>query len=53
MQAWAGKGDFAALLKTDPQVQALLRAAEIDELFDLSHHTRHVDEIFSRVFGET
>jgi adenylosuccinate lyase len=53
MQAWAGKGDFAALLKTDPQVQAVLRAAEIDQLFDLSHHTRHVDEIFSRVFGET
>jgi adenylosuccinate lyase len=51
MPVWQGKGDFAALLKADPQVTAVLSAAEIDGLFDLAFHTKHVDEIFRRVFG--
>jgi adenylosuccinate lyase len=51
MRAWSGEGDFAALLKSDPGVKALLTPAAIDELFDNAYHTRHVDEIFERVFG--
>ena len=51
MQAWAGKGEFAALLKKDKEVTGRLKAAEIDTLFDLAYHTKHVDTIFSRVFG--
>jgi adenylosuccinate lyase len=52
MPVWKGKGDFATLLKADPEVKNRLAPAEIDALFDLSYHTRHVDEIFRRVFGE-
>ena len=52
MPVWKGKGDFAALLKADPEVTNRLTANEIDGLFDLRYHTRHVDEIFRRVFGE-
>jgi adenylosuccinate lyase len=51
MPVWQGKGDFAALLKVDPEVKAVLSAAEIDGLFDLAFHTKHVDDIFRRVFG--
>ena len=51
MPVWEGKGDFAALLKVDPKVTEVLSAAEIDGLFDLAFHTKHVDDIFRRVFG--
>ena len=52
MPVWKGKGGFATLLKADPEVKNRLTPAEIDGLFDLRYHTRHVDEIFRRVFGE-
>ena len=52
MQVWEGGGDFAAELRADPQVAAALPGAELDALFDLAHHTRHVDTIFARVFGD-
>jgi adenylosuccinate lyase len=52
MPVWKGKGDFAALLKADPDVKNRLTPAEIDDLFDLRYHTRRVDEIFRRVFGK-
>ena len=29
-----------------------MSADEIDELFDMSFHMKHIDTIFSRVFGE-
>jgi adenylosuccinate lyase len=51
MPVWQGQGEFAALLKADPEVSAVLDAEEIDSLFDLGFHTKHVDEIFRRVFG--
>ena len=52
MKAWHGEGDFAALLKADADVTAKLSNAEIDSIFDLGHHLRHVDTIFDRVFGK-
>jgi len=52
MPVWKGKGDFATLLKADPDVKNRLTPAEIDGLFDLRYHMRHVDEIFRRVFHE-
>ena len=39
-------------LKADPEVSAKLSDAEIDDKFDLGYHTKHVDTIFKRVFGE-
>ena len=52
MKAWAGKGEFAALLKKDTAVTAHLKPAAIDTLFDLGYHLKNVDAIFRRVFGE-
>jgi adenylosuccinate lyase len=52
MKAWAGEGDFLGLLKRDPQVIQKIRESELEALFDLNHHLKHVDTIFQRVFGK-
>ncbi len=51
MRVWEAGGDFQALLAADPEVSARLAPAALSALFDLGHHTRHVDTIFRRVFG--
>ena len=51
MAAWQGKGDLLALLKADADVAKTLPAAELEPLFDLGYHLKHVDTIFARVFG--
>ena len=45
MRVWQESGDFLALLKADPEVSKALSAAELQALFDLAYHTRHVDEL--------
>ena len=52
MPVWRGEGNFLELLKKDEDVSALLSAADLESLFDLGYHTKHVDTIFRRVFGE-
>ena len=49
MPVWRGEGNFLDLLKKDEDV--VLSDAELEELFDLGYHTKHVDTIFKRVFG--
>ena len=51
MPVWRGEGDFLALLKADADVTAALTPQQIEECFDLGYHFKHVDTIFSRVFG--
>jgi adenylosuccinate lyase len=52
MKVWRGEGDFLSFLKADPQVARALSAAELEALFDLDYHLKHVDTIFARVFGQ-
>jgi adenylosuccinate lyase len=52
MQVWEGKGDFLSNLKADAEVTAALPVPEIEALFDLGHHLKHVDTTFHRVFGD-
>ena len=52
MPVWRGEGRFLDLLKADAEVTALLDSAELEALFDLGYHLKHVDTIFERVFGE-
>jgi adenylosuccinate lyase len=52
MPVWRGEGDFLTLLKADKDVARALRPAEIEKLFDLGYHLKHVDTIFRRVFGQ-
>lgn len=51
MPVWRGEGDFLTLLKKDADVKAKLSDRELEELFDLGYHLKHVDTIFKRVFG--
>jgi adenylosuccinate lyase len=53
MKVWEADGQLSLLqlLKDDPQVAERLSGAELDALFDLGHHFKHVDTIFRRVFG--
>jgi adenylosuccinate lyase len=51
MPVWRGEGDFLTLLKADAEVSAALSDTELEELFDLGYHLKHVDTIFARVFG--
>ncbi|MGE5512676.1 MAG: adenylosuccinate lyase [Bacteroidota bacterium] len=53
MPVWRGEGDFLALLKADKDVARTLTPKELEALFDLDYHTKHVDTIFARVFGGT
>src|SRR5499425_924820 len=50
-RVWQGEGDFLGLLKADPEIAAVLMPAELEALFDLEYHLKHVDTIFKRVFG--
>ncbi|GAB6076521.1 adenylosuccinate lyase [Desulfurobacterium crinifex] len=52
MKVWNEGADFKELLKADERVRKVLTEEEIEEIFDLSYHTKHVDYIFKRVFGE-
>ena len=52
MKVWEDGADFLNELKGDAEVTAALSDAEIEEKFDLCYHTKHVDTIFQRVFGE-
>lgn len=51
MKTWETGADFLAELKADAEVVANVPAAELEEMFDLGYHTKHVDTIFKRVFG--
>ncbi|MBA4759949.1 adenylosuccinate lyase [Sphingosinicella sp.] len=54
MKVWDSDGQLQLLdlLKADPDVTARLSNAELEGLFDLGYHFKHVDTIFRRVFGE-
>ncbi|MCW2308376.1 adenylosuccinate lyase [Rhodobium gokarnense] len=52
MKVWEEGKDFLTELKADPDVTAALTDAQIEEKFDMGYHTKHVDTIFRRVFGD-
>ena len=51
MKVWRGEGRFIEFLKADPDVHPHLADAELEALFDLDYHFKHVDTVFDRVFG--
>ena len=53
MRVWESDGELSLLdlLKADPDVTHRLSDNQLNELFDLGYHLKHVDTIFSRVFG--
>jgi adenylosuccinate lyase len=53
MTVWKSDGALSLLdlLKADSEVTARLPSDQLDALFDLGYHFKHVDTIFGRVFG--
>jgi len=53
MKVWESDGALSLLdlLKADPGVSEYLGGAQLEALFDLDYHLKHVDTIFARVFG--
>jgi adenylosuccinate lyase len=53
MKVWESDGALSLmeLLKADPDVAAKMSVAEIEDRFNLDYHFKHIDTIFSRVFG--
>ena len=54
MKVWQSDGQLSLLdlLKADPDVAGHLSGDQLDTLFDLGYHLKHVDTIFERVFGQ-
>jgi len=54
MKVWESDGQLSLLdlLKADTEVSQRLSNDQLDALFDLGYHLKHVDTIFGRVFGK-
>jgi adenylosuccinate lyase len=53
MKVWEKGADFLTELGNDKAVTKVLAKKELKALFNLDYHTKHVDTIFKRVFGQT
>ncbi len=51
MKAWRDDGDFRAAIEQRPEIRALLSPAQIEQAFSVERQLKHVDAIFSRVYG--
>jgi len=53
MKVWESDGQLSLLdlLKADPEVTSRLSSEELNGLFNLDYHLKHVDTIFDRVLG--
>lgn len=52
MKTWEKGADFLEELLADKEVRDALSEQDIREKFDIGYHTKHVETIFRRVFGE-
>ena len=53
MPVWLEGKDFLSLLKADAAVREHLDEDQLESLFDMDFHMKHVDTIFTRVFGRS
>ena len=52
MKVWEQNKEFQVELLSDKEVRSFLTEEDIREKFDLGYHTKNVEKIFHRVFGE-
>ena len=50
MKLWEAGHEFKDLIMEDEEIGGYLSKTEIEEIFDLEYHVKHVDDIFERVF---
>jgi len=46
LKTWAGDGEFLTNLGAEPEINAVLSAAELQDACGLDRHFRHVDKVF-------
>jgi adenylosuccinate lyase len=46
LKTWGGDGEFLANLSAEPEIKAVLPAAELQDACGLDRHFRHVDKVF-------
>jgi adenylosuccinate lyase len=49
MKAWKSSRSFITLLKHDSEVMTVIKAAELEAVFDYQYYLGHVNEIFNRL----
>jgi adenylosuccinate lyase len=49
MKAWKGSRGFLTFLKADSEVMAVIKAKELEAIFDYQYYLGHVNEIFNRL----
>lgn len=52
MAVWKEGGQLKDRLAKDPEICANLSVEELESIFDLGYHLKHVNTIFAKVFGE-
>lgn len=52
MKVWSEGADFLTLLKNDPQVKGKISDKKLQDLFDVTYHTKNIDKIFNKVFSD-
>jgi adenylosuccinate lyase len=50
MKVWETGQEFKNLIMEDQGIGGYLSKTEIEEIFDLDYHVKHVDDIYERVF---
>jgi adenylosuccinate lyase len=51
MKVWETGQEFKDLIMEDQEIGGYLSKIEIEEIFDLDYHVKHVDDIYERVFS--
>jgi adenylosuccinate lyase len=51
LKVWAEGKDFKSLLAADDDIRKYLDLRDLEEIFDIGYHLKHVDQLFGRVFG--
>jgi adenylosuccinate lyase len=50
MEAWKSEGDFKQRVLDDPEVNAVLKPHEVQDVFRLERYLKHTGALFARVF---
>jgi adenylosuccinate lyase len=51
LKVWDEGKDFKSLLLEDGELRKYLTEKDLEEIFSLEYHLKHVDDLFERVFG--
>jgi adenylosuccinate lyase len=51
LKAWEEEGSFRENILKDKRIAGLITESEMDSLFDVSYHLKHVDTIIKRLQG--